>query len=309
MVILDPSIGAGYRVVGVMPRGSSSRLTGCQWAIRRRTQAVPLGGLPTWSRRLPPDATAVQVQQRVLAAASARNGDRGAETGPATVPIDQVVVEPLGRALGATSRPLFAALLVAAAFLVAVAALNVSSLMAARAIDRGRELDVRRALGASALDIGRLLLLETALLVTAGTVGGSHDCRACAAVHGDTAADRPRALSSTGDRCACCRVRGHRRGRARDPCRSVAFATLANWQGVSRSDANRDGPDPAMGPAAGRGVQIALALVLTTGGALLVGSLLSVYAQTPPIATRNILTVSVQFLDWTLVADAWPRRG
>jgi predicted permease len=245
---------------------------------------------------MPPDAASGELEARLLAVATARNAARGPQTSSSNQPIDGVDVERLGRALGAASRPLFTALLIAAGLLVAIAALNASSLMAARSVDRRRELAVRRALGATPFDIGRLLVVEAGLLVGAGAAIGvtiaapllrfsaellpedlalfraaAIDWRVAAFSVAATALLTilvtiwPLRLASTGDTTP-----GHTRS-------VTSQARPMSWRLVVMA-------------------QVALALVLTVGGSLLVGSLLSVYAQTPAITTKNILTISVGFL-------------
>ena len=296
VVIVDPSVGSGYRIVGIMPRGfvfPTNRLT--VGYLRPLTPDYP-GGLTYLIAKLTPGISATQLQQRVMTAAAARNAVASATASPATEPIDRVDVERLGRALGAASRPLFTALLVAAAVLVAIAALNVSSLVAARSIDRGRDLDVRRALGATTLDIGRLLVVEAALLVTAGAMFGltiavpllrftatllpadlalfraaAVDWRAIAflaivaAVLGMLIAVRPLRLAKAGKASF-------------GPTRTATFQVRPWSQRLVVV------------------FQVALALVLTVAGSLLVASLLSVYVQIPPITTRDTLTVAVNLL-------------
>lgn len=296
VVILDPSVGYGYRVVGVMPKGFT--FPAYQFSV---------GYLTTYRNgsnvafrhviaRLAADTSADEVRQRILAAATARNDMRSSSTSPGTPHIDRVAVESLSGALGAASRTLFALLLIAAGFLVAVAALNVSSLMAARSIDRGRELEVRRALGATERSIARLVVAEAALLVTAGAILGLISTVPLLRVTrtllpNDLALFKPAAVD----------------------WRVVAFtAVLAAVVGTLISIW------PLRLARAARGtlgsmrnvtfqvhpwsqrlvvvIQVALALLLTIGGSLLVASLLSVYVQTPPITTRNTMAIEIRFL-------------
>ena len=87
-------------------------------------------------------------------------------------PYDRAHVQPLTDSVGARSRPLFRVVFVAVVVLVGIGAVNVSGLMVARTLDRRREIGVRRALGASSLVIARLLLIESFVLVAAGAVAG-----------------------------------------------------------------------------------------------------------------------------------------
>jgi predicted permease len=303
VVILDPSSGYGYRVAGVMPPGfvfpadrfSVGYITAHAGGWRAATfhQVVA---------RLPAAMTAAELQTRVLAAATARNAERASitTTRQAALPIDRVDVEPLGRAVGAASRPLFAALLLGAGLLVTIAALNASSLMAARSVDRRRELAVRRALGATPFDIGRLLLVEAWLLVGAGAAIGlliaAPLLRITAALlPGELALFRTPAIDG--------------RVAAFGVAAAAALAgVVAIWplRLASRGETSPGHARSVTGQARSSSwrlvvsVQVALALVLTVAGSLLVGSLLSVYARTPPITTENILTVSVRFQGVTL---------
>jgi putative ABC transport system permease protein len=285
-VITDaPRIGFGYRIVGVMPpgfifpsdRGPVSYLVPNAGFIRAGFDIVA---------RVPPELTRNEVRFRILASAAASRSPG----------IDEVDIQPLRRALGATLRPLFAAFLVGAGLLVAVAAINAASLMAGRSLDRRQELVVRRALGATSIDIGRLLLVETALVVTAGSVAGLALAVPLTQVTVPMLPDG-RALFRSAE------VDG----------RVMAFiaivavvitgvVTMFLLRQVMRGDTNlaQGRSVTERTRATGRRlvitVQVALALVLALAGSLLVGSLLSVYSQVQPIAMKSVVTIKARVL-------------
>ena len=87
-------------------------------------------------------------------------------------PFDHADVLPLASELGSTERPLFRAIFLAALVLLALGGLNVSGLMAARGLDRARELGLRRALGATGLRIARLVFLEALVPIAVGAAIG-----------------------------------------------------------------------------------------------------------------------------------------
>ena len=302
VVIVDPSSGSGYRVAGVMPRGfvfPVDRGAVGYLTPYVETRYAPLYMLTRVIARLAPDAAADEVEARVLAAAIARNAARGPVLNSGNQPIDRVEVEPLGRALGAASRPLFLAALVAAALLVTIAGLNASSLMAARSVDRRRELAVRRALGATSLDIGRLLLVEAALLVGSGTMLG---LMIAAPLLRFTAGLLPEDLALFRSAAIDWRIAAF--GAAITAVLAI-LVTAWPFRLAIAGDASPGHARSVTGQARSLSwrlvvmAQVALALVLTIGGSLLVGSLLSVYARTPSINTDNVLSIPVQFLGMT----------
>ena len=312
VVIVDPSTGLGYRLSGVMPRGftfPAERYTVAYLAPYVEDPRLPPFLLNSVIARMPADASPDGVAARVLTVAAARNADRPG-TNSSSHPIDRVHLGPLGRALGAASRPLFTALLAAAALLVAIAALNASSLMAARSVDRRRELAVRRALGATSLDIGRLLLVEAGLLVGAGTAIGLAIAAPLLRFAGRLLPDD---VALFREAVIDWRIAAFG---------AAAFVFVAGVVAVwplrlaSRGDVVSGGERSVTGQARSLSwrivvtAQVALALVLTVGGSLLVGSLLSVYAQTPPISTSNVLTIAVRFLGMTnTVGHMAPERA
>jgi putative ABC transport system permease protein len=299
VVVVDPSSGSGYRIVGVMPRGFVFPAN--RFSVGYLT---PLIGGPSSTfnqiiAKLPSGVTARELETRVIGARTTFDGSRQSRDGSPNLPIDQVRVEPLGRALGAASRPLFLALLAAAALLVTIAALNASSLMAARSVDRVRELAVRRALGATSVDIGRLLFMEAALLVGSGTILG---LMIAAPLLRFTAGLLPEDLALFRSAAIDWRVAAF--GAAVTAVLAILVTVwpfrLAIAGGVTPGHERS-----VTGQARSRGwrlvvtAQVGVALVLTVGGSLLVGSLLSVYAQTPAINTHSVLSIPVQFLGMT----------
>ena len=221
----------------------------------------------------------------------------GVSTNRADPTLDRVDVRPLGRALGASSRPLFEAILIATVLILAVAALNASSLMSARVLDRVQELALRRALGATVTDLGRLLLLEALILIGTGAALGLAIATPLLrfGMHllpEDLVLFRPAAID----------------------WRVAVFAALAAallagaatiWPLRRAKTTSAGGLTPGRS-VTGRArstvwrlvviVQVAAALVLTVAGALVVSSLLTVYAQTPAITTGGAITIEANFL-------------
>jgi predicted permease len=300
VVMVDPSTGSGYRLVGVMPPGFvfPARRYTVGYLAPYIEERLPRFMLSFVIARMPPEASPHETAARILAAITPRNADRpGTNTG--NHPIDRVHLEPLGRALGAASRPFFTALLVAAGLLVAIAGVNASSLMAARSVDRRRELAVRRALGATSFDITRLLLVESAMLVGAATAIGLAIAAPLLRVVGQLLPDDVALFREA--------VVDWRVAAFGAATFVVVAGVVAVWplRLASRDDGMPGGGRSVTGEARSRSwrilvtAQVALALVLTLGGSLLVGSLLSVYAQTPSISTSNVLTIGVRFLGMT----------
>lgn len=172
----DPETGSGLRVVGVMPKGFSFPSVGHTIAFLMPLVVDPRAANDPRNRsfseviaRLPKGMTRSLFAQRLgpglaLTAAQFPLGSRPdgwSETGwRRQGPYDSVDITPLGESLGSKSRAMFLAVFTAVALLVLIGAANVSSLMTSRALERGRELQMRRALGAGPAAIARLWTVE-----------------------------------------------------------------------------------------------------------------------------------------------------
>jgi predicted permease len=176
---------------------------------------------------------------------------------------------------------------------VLIACVNVSGLMASRSLDRGREIALRRSLGARGRDVARLVLAESALLVGAGCVVGLLLAQPALAL--------------------VLRLMPPDIGLLKTPAidaRVIAFAAIAAalaavvvsiWplrQFLRRRAQPRlvvGGHSTTRTRSAGRvvvvSVQVALGLMLTLGGTLLVGSLVRVWQNDMGHRTDDIVTL------------------
>lgn len=311
VVITNPAEGTGYRIVGVMPRGfrfpsDGRRMSYLTPLVESRMPAYMLSSVVA---RLPERVSPLEFESRILTVISASNADRPGNNS-SSHPIDSAAIVPLGRALGADIRPLFAALLAAAGVLVVIGALNASSLLAARSVDRQRELAVRRALGATRSDIAKLLLMEAVLLLGLGTMAGL--LLAAPTLH-SVSTLIPDDVTLFRNAAIDWRVIGF------SACTTALlallvvmwpFAIAVRHNVAPGNERGSTGAARSFGTRLVITTQVAMALVLTVGGALLVGSLLSVYAKRPALDTDNVLTIEVDFtgMSWSVARDA-PERG
>ena len=211
-------------------------------------------------------------------------------------PFDLAVVRPLDEWLSARPRALFLAVFAAAAALVLLGCVNVSGLMAARSLDRQREIDLRRALGARAQDIASLVLTEAGILAAAGTLLGlALAYPALRIVEGllpgnltllkTPAIDWRVAVFAALVLVLCVAgisVWPIRRGlRAMETTRlSVASRNVPRFRSSGRFVVVS--------------AQIAIGLALTLGGALLVGSLVQLYQEDIGFDARDVFAVEVR---------------
>jgi putative ABC transport system permease protein len=94
------------------------------------------------------------------------------EVSRTSLPPARVVATHVATAIAGDARRPLGLLAAAAALAVLIAFINLAGLLIVRSIDRRRELAVRSALGARRSEIARQLLLEAAVLVAMGIVGG-----------------------------------------------------------------------------------------------------------------------------------------
>jgi len=309
-VVIDPTSGFGLRIVGVMPPGfvfPSTRaavdfLTPLVRDPALRTDPTRRG-LSEVLARLPAGMSPETLAERLgpaLAATANQFPARGpkpegwSETFWRTQgPYDMVHVVPLGTALSRQSGAMFLGAFAAVVVLILIAGANVSSLMTARAWERRRELDVRRALGASPAGIARLWIIEVALLLTAGALLGAIAARpllrlVIALLPEEIVLLSPARLDWRAGGFVALTV--------------VCLSALVSIAPVRRSI--RIAAGAVKGGASERvrtpgrflvvGGQVGAAFVLTVLGTCLVASILAVYSNDLPIAARDLQVVEVR---------------
>jgi putative ABC transport system permease protein len=176
----DPDVATErYRIAGVLPPTFRYPFDGSQpdfltpLSLTRAERQDRQKRLYEVIARVPAGESPSAYQDRfdvVTRAAAADLPDRAINGGAG--PADLAAVQPIAEWLGMRPRWMATQVLGAALLLVLLGCVNVSGLVAARGVDRGRELALRRALGAGAGDVAGLVLAEAACVVASGTVLG-----------------------------------------------------------------------------------------------------------------------------------------
>ncbi|NVJ08642.1 ABC transporter permease [Myxococcus sp. AM001] len=162
--------GSVYTVVGVLPPSFDYPEGTELWTPRELEARIPSRSAHNWQvvGRIA-DGIALETAQRELTGIARA---LKAEYGDETWMVDAVAV-PLRESMVGRARPTLLILLGAAAFLLLVAGANVTNLLLARLATRRRELAVRVALGARRAPLVRQFLVETGVLTLIGGALGA----------------------------------------------------------------------------------------------------------------------------------------
>jgi putative ABC transport system permease protein len=306
----DPTSGGGFRVAGVMPRGF---VFPSAVAVSFIAPYVPSPDVLRDPTRRTIGETIARLPQG-MSIAALRAGVEGGMAATAAAfptrqkpagfsdrgwrmqgPFDHADVLPLASELGSTERPLFRAIFLAALVLLALGGLNVSGLMAARGLDRARELGLRRALGATGLRMARLVLLEALVPIAGGAAIGLTLAVPLLQVGlrllpEDLVLLKPQVVPTIDARVVLFVVLS-----------AILLAILTTIWPIRRALRTGAAPlgDGGRGSTRTRSIgrtvvivsQVGGALVLTMGGALLVTSIIAVYANTPAIRTDGVVVL------------------
>lgn len=206
-------------------------------------------------------------------------------------PYDAVHVLSLRDSLSEHAGSLFRAALLAVVLLVVIAAANVSSLMTARALERERELTVRRSLGAGRAAIARLWAVEAGVLLAAAGAVGLTAAPLLLRVIVPLIPENVVLLKAPvvdwrvglmivvglALLVVCVSVA---------PVRRSLGAPMQGGRGASERSRSRGRVLVIAG-------QVAVAFALTVLGTSLVGSVIAVYAHEQPVTTDGVVALSV----------------
>jgi len=289
-ILLD---GDSYTVIGVMPQGFQTDPPNDLWTpLALEEKALLSGYNQTVIGRLKSGISPKQAQADMVLVAERFRRELGMS------PRESVLLFRYRQFLARNVQSNLLILFGAVSFVLLIACANVASLQLARAASRGKEIAIRTSLGATRVRLIRQLLTESAILSLLGGMLGVILARASLdALLALTPADLPRASNILIDRWAL------------GFTVLVAAATgvlsgLAPALQVSRTNPNETLREPA-----GRGIgggrraervrralavaEIALALVLLAGAALMIRTHSNLLATDPGFNPKHILTAEV----------------
>jgi predicted permease len=285
--------GEPYTVIGVMPDGFRYPNAAELWTLfqfdsasQNRAHNFEVVG------RLKPDTTLDQVRAAMEIASSNIRGDMS----DLMEENESVGVRPLRDKLYGNMRQPLLILLVSVGFVLLIACVNVANLQLAQAAGRQHEMALRTALGASTSTIVRQLLVESVLLAVIGGIAG-----VALAFVGVPAllALNPVNVPYVERISVDWRVLGFAFGISL--VASLGFGLLPAWRSArpNLDDVLRAGAQRVAGrtsPRVQRALvagEVALALMLTIGAALLVKSLVGLQSTPPGFAVEQVLTMKL----------------
>lgn len=311
-----------HTVVGVMPPGLYPTWASPSGRIPflRRTQdfwvPLDLGPRMAANRRSHVLGVVARLREGVTIRAAQQEmaglAQRLAQEHPATNAGGGALVTSLRSEIVGDVEPALLVLLGAVAAVLLLACANVAGLLLARSAARARELAVRRALGAGRLPLVRLVLSESLLLALLGGVAG-----AALAALGVEALLRalPTEIPRAGDVAVDARVLFF--ALVLSLTASVAAGLLPALQASSAAPLlalKQAVPGGAGGPGRLRGPlvvgQVAVALVLLTGGTLLARSFGNLREVSPGFVSEGVLAFELllppsRYAEHHRVAAAW----
>lgn len=228
-----------------------------------------------------------------------------AATDPEHHPAARVRVIGLQESIVGPVRPLLSLLSGAAAFLFVVACANLAGLLVARGTARAREMQVRLSIGAAPSRLIRQLLVESAAVALPGALvgllAGHFAVRTfLALVPRAQRASLPHVATLDLDPVVVISAFGLALASA------LAFSVVPAWQAARRGQALTHGDRSGIvrdmfASKAFVGLQVALAVVLLTGTALMGRSVRALLNESPGFETEHVLTLRVN-----LTPDRYP---
>jgi predicted permease len=285
--------GRAHAVVGVMPPGVVHPGGAELWTPAELEGGPGSRTAHNWEvlGRLAPGVRLEAARGELTALARALKAEHGDGTW-----MEDVALVPLQEQLVGAVRPALLALLSAAGLLLLVAGANVANLLLARASARGRELAVRVALGAGRGQLVRQFLCESLLLTLAGAAAGA--ALAFAGV-GALRALGPGRLPRLDEVAVDGPALLFALGLAVLLALALGTSTALRATGSDLAGTLASGLRSAGGGGGGRvrgalvAAQVALALVLLAGAALLARSLVDLLAVEPGYRAGELVVLSL----------------